>query len=119
MSTTILKAIRGDGLSIAYQPVVDIRTGAVVGAEALARFAAEPRRGPDVWFAEAWEAGLGLELELAAIRAALEGLSSFPPGVYLAVNASPVTLVAPDLFELLRSAPSERIVVEVTESTLR
>jgi PAS domain S-box-containing protein len=115
VTTSIRSAIEGEGLSIVYQPVVDIRTGAIVGAEALARFSAEPRRGPDVWFAEAWDAGLGLELEVAAIKLAIVGLERFPADAYLAVNASPTTLMSPELFEVLQSAPACRIVVEVTE----
>ena len=40
----------------------------VVGAEALTRFEMTPMRSPDVWFAEAKEVGLGVELEMAALR---------------------------------------------------
>ena len=35
----------------------------VVGHEALSRFAAAPKRGPELWFREAHEVGLGIELE--------------------------------------------------------
>jgi PAS domain S-box-containing protein len=107
--------LTGDSMTIVYQPVVDIRTGNIVGAEALARFNAEPKRGPDFWFDEAWRLGLGMELELEAIRRALLGLATMPPGVYLAVNAAPKTLCSQKLLALVESVQSERIVVELTE----
>jgi PAS domain S-box-containing protein len=107
--------LTGEAMTIVYQPVVDIRTGHVVGAEALARFSAEPRRGPDFWFEQAWRLGLGMELELEAIRRALQGLEEMPAGVYLAVNAAPNTLCSEKLLALVESVKSERIVVELTE----
>jgi len=107
--------LTGDALGIVFQPVVDIRTGAVVGAEALARFNAEPRRTPDVWFEEAWSVGLGLELELEAIRRALASLDELPPGTYIAINTAPSTLCSDALLELLQKQPLDRVVVELTE----
>jgi hypothetical protein len=50
---------------IVYQPVFDLRDGSMFALETLARFAPEPYRPPDVWLAEAHQAGLGVELELA------------------------------------------------------
>ena len=50
----------------------------LVGVEALARFDCEPRRPPSEWFAEAAEVGLGVELELAAVRAALRHIGRVP-----------------------------------------
>jgi len=87
----ITRALTSDALTIAFQPVVDLRRGTVAGAEALARFALEPRRTPDIWFNEAWDVGLGIELELAAIRRALRSLPELPEGSHLALNASPQT----------------------------
>ena len=95
-----------------YQPVADIRRGSIVGVEALARFT---DRTPDVWFEEAWSVGLGLELEIEAIRRAFLGFDELPPSVYMAVNAAPQTLLSNELSELLSSAPCDRVVVELTE----
>ncbi|MBC8069691.1 MAG: EAL domain-containing protein, partial [Deltaproteobacteria bacterium] len=105
----------GEAMHMVFQPIVDLRDGSIAGAEALARFELEPRRTPDLWFAEAWELGLGMELELHAIRCALTHLGELPPHVYLAVNAGPGTLCCAELHELLAQMPGDRIVVELTE----
>ena len=108
-------AIAGDGLSMVFQPIVDISTRRPVGFEALARFDGAPRRGPDVWFAEAASAGLGVELELAAVRLALEALAELPAHLYVAVNVSASTVISGRLDAVLARAPSNRVVLEITE----
>jgi EAL domain-containing protein (putative c-di-GMP-specific phosphodiesterase class I) len=100
-----------------FQPIVDLRTGGTVGAEALARFTAPPFRAPDLWFAEAAELGLGTELEVSALRAALEQLSKLPSGLYLSINASPATIVSPEFRASMAEIPAERVVLELTEHT--
>jgi EAL domain-containing protein (putative c-di-GMP-specific phosphodiesterase class I) len=102
-------------LDIAFQPIVALDSREVVGYEALSRFAAEPRRGPDAWFAEAHEVGLGPELELWAIRKACERSRALPEGVFTAVNVSPVTAERPDLLALLAGSNVDHVVLEVTE----
>jgi EAL domain-containing protein (putative c-di-GMP-specific phosphodiesterase class I)/CheY-like chemotaxis protein len=111
----IERILAGPDLAMAFQPIVDVRTGAVIGLEALARFATEPMRAPDVWFAEAADVGLGTELEVAAIRAGLGELDRLPSGTYLSVNASPQTVLSAALGDVLSKAPGERVVVEITE----
>lgn len=108
-------AMAGDGLSMVFQPIVDVDTGGPIGFEALARFEQTPVRGPDVWFAEAAEVGLGVDLELAAIRMALHHLPELPPHAYLAVNASPSTAISGRLDAALGDVPAHRIVLEITE----
>ena len=109
------RVLEGEGLSVVLQPIVELAGGRVVAAEALSRFAAEPRRPPDAWFAEAAAVGLGVELELAAIRAALERLDALPAGVRLSLNASPAALLAPELVEALAAVPGARLALELTE----
>jgi len=104
-------------LTMVFQPVGDLIAGDVVGAEALARFACEPHRPPNEWFAEAGDIGRGAELELTAIAAALAQLPNLPPDVFLAVNASPATAITPGFDALLARYPAERIVLELTEHT--
>ena len=100
-----------------FQPIVDLRTGGTVGAEALSRFTAPPFRAPDVWFAEAAELGLGTELEVTALRSALEQLAMLPSGLYLSINASPATIVSPEFRTAMAAIPAERVVLELTEHT--
>lgn len=111
----IAQALAPGALAMVFQAIADLTTGTVVGAEALARFACEPRRPPDEWFAEAGDIGRGAELELAAIAAALQQLHQLPPDVFLSVNASPATAVTPELEALLAGYPAERVVLELTE----
>lgn len=111
----IRAVIQHGGPRMVFQPIVDLASRAIAGAESLARFDAEPRRTPDLWFAEAWEVGLGAELEIAAVRAALAQLSQVADGIYVSVNVSPETLSAPAFLESLAGAPAGRVVVEVTE----
>jgi EAL domain-containing protein (putative c-di-GMP-specific phosphodiesterase class I) len=100
-----------------FQPIVDLNSGGAVGAEALARFAEPPIRPPNVWFAEAADLGLGVELEMAALRLALEQLRQLPPGLYLSLNASVETIMSEEFCASFKDVPAERVVLELTEHT--
>ena len=113
----IHRVLNGEGLSIVFQPIVELAGGEVVAAEALSRFALEPCRSPERWFAEAAAVNLGVELELAAMRAALANLDEVPVGARLSINLSPEALRAPQILELLASVPGDRLAVELTEHT--
>ncbi|GAC1328316.1 MAG: hypothetical protein NVSMB17_03600 [Candidatus Dormibacteria bacterium] len=102
-------------VTMVFQPIIDLQTGLVNGVESLARLTAEPRRTPDLWFIEATNVGLGVELELMAIREALLQLDLLPPTVYMSVNASPATAASAGLAEVLEHTPLHRVVLEVTE----
>ena len=113
----ILTTLANEGFEIVFQPIVDLRSGGVVGAEALTRFGTGTgtARPPDAWFAEAKEVGLGVELETAAIRSALDQLHRLPSGLYLSLNASPDTMMSQEFRAAVASAPAERVVLELTE----
>jgi len=102
-------------LAIAFQSICALDPIAPVGVEALSRFCGAGQRGPEAWFAEATEVGLGTELELVAIARALEELPDLDPSLYLTLNASPGTLRKPALERLLRASDPQRLVVEITE----
>jgi EAL domain-containing protein (putative c-di-GMP-specific phosphodiesterase class I) len=102
-------------LTIAYQPIWNIGQHRPVGFECLARFTGTPSRPPNLWFSEAAEIGRGPELELAAVRLALQALPRLPQDAYLAVNVSPETVLAPAFLPVLEGHPLGRIVLEVTE----
>jgi EAL domain-containing protein (putative c-di-GMP-specific phosphodiesterase class I) len=101
-------------VDIEFQPIFDLLDCRIVSLEALARFWTEPMRPPSAWFAEATEVGLGVELELAAMRAALLRLDEFPADVAIALNVSPATALEPRFCELLLDV-AERVVIEITE----
>lgn len=104
-------------LGIAFQPILSVESGRLVGAEALARFPHHPHPTPDVWFSRAAEVGLGVELELLAVEQALAAAAALPPDIHVALNVSPTTLGHPDLLTVVSSGPValERLVLEVTE----
>lgn len=97
------------------QPIVDLTTGRLIGAEALARFPGRPQQSPDRWFADANRIGLGVALELAAITKALEALPALPADAFLAVNLGPEALAADELPELIERHDPTRLVIELTE----
>lgn len=107
--------LRNDLISVVFQPIVRFRDRKVVGVEALSRFTAEPSRKPHKWFSLAHEVGLGVELEVFAIRKALDLLPTLPPNVYMSVNVSPATLIGGYLDAALFGTGWSRIVLEVSE----
>jgi len=109
------QVLLGDGLGIVFQPVVALDSGSVVGVEALSRFAHEPIRPPDEWFAEAKELGLAERLELVSVQQALTVVEQLPHDWFMSVNVSPDTAMGDELFTLLSTVPGERVVLELTE----
>jgi diguanylate cyclase (GGDEF)-like protein len=99
-----------------FQPVLELATGRVCGYEALARVDANPVRRPDLWFAQAHRCGLGAELEALALRAALS-VADRPVGTFLALNVSPIGLLAPPVEDALPDDLSD-VVIELTEHEL-
>jgi EAL domain-containing protein (putative c-di-GMP-specific phosphodiesterase class I)/CheY-like chemotaxis protein len=110
----IERFVAGEGVSMVFQPIVDLVTNATVGLEALARFAVPPPRPPDRWFAEAVSLALGVQLEVTTMTRALRALPSIPPDVYLAVNCSHRAAVSSEVAELL-TPHARRVVLEITE----
>lgn len=106
--------LAGEGVTMVYQPIMELRSRQIVGWEALARFHSLPLRPPNEWFAEAVELELGVQLELMAIRSAMRSLPDVPEGAYLSVNCSPRAAVSPELGTTL-GAHAPRMVVEITE----
>jgi EAL domain-containing protein (putative c-di-GMP-specific phosphodiesterase class I) len=97
-----------------FQSIVDLETGETMGYEALTRFDSGQR--PDLCFADAWSAGLGPELELATLEAAVAAGKELPAGTWLDLNASPRLLADPRR-EILWSA-DRALVLEITEHEL-
>ena len=110
----IVDALDAGQPRMVFQPIVRLHDMHVCGAEALARFDAEPR-DPSLWFGEAAMVGLGTELELAAIGNALARLHELPEEAYVSLNVSPETVLDERLEAALAGTPGERILLEITE----
>ena len=104
-----------DVLSLAFQPIIDLSSGAAVAVEALARFNVTPVRPPDMWFADAHAAGLGVDLEMLAVNRALEQVPLLPAGVAISINVGPETMVSPQLARAMAHAGADRVVLELIE----
>ena len=107
-------AISQSTFSVLFQPIVDVNTDTAIGAEALARFK-ERGRSTRQWLADADSVGLLVPLELALARAALVELPHLEPGLAMAINASPATVLSGRLHEVLTGVHLERVILELTE----
>lgn len=111
-------ACRGEGLSAAYQPIIDTARGTVVGYEALARFPGFAEKNPEAWFAAARKHGRAAELEAAALRTALTARAALPPNCFLTLNVSPELLRTESIRDIWRSQGNlGGLVIELTEQT--
>jgi EAL domain-containing protein (putative c-di-GMP-specific phosphodiesterase class I) len=105
--------ISAGGPLVVLQPIVALRDGKRVGAEALSRFPAQWGQPPDEVFADATSIGSGTMLELLAFRNAATYLWLVEG--YIAINFSPETLLNPRCLELLADLPAERVLLELSE----
>jgi len=112
-SERIGDVLRDESIEMVFQPVLELETGRPSSLEALSRFPGDPSLTPDRWFAEAWEVGVGVPLELLALRKAAEAIPRLPEGVGLSVNASPPTVASDAFLPCFESA--DRVTVELTE----
>lgn len=101
------------GPTVVLQPIVELPTGARVGAEALSRFPQEWGKAPDACFEEAHSIGIGHRAELAALEGAARHLDRVTG--YLSMNVSPGTLLTPECSDLLGRLPLERVLLELSE----
>ena len=107
--------LEGERLGIVFQPIHDLQKNRMVGVECLSRFVGPPQQGPDIWFADANEVGLGSMLESAAMRRALRALDVLPTDIDLNINVSPATVLDGTAEAALNGWDPHRIVLEVTE----
>jgi PAS domain S-box-containing protein len=98
-----------------FQPIVDLRRDEIVGYEALTRFT--DGTNPESVFDQAAAVGLGLELEIATLQAALAAAEALPESAWLNLNATPELILAGEPLRLLLAGSRRRIVLEVTEHT--
>lgn len=106
-----------------FQPIFDLRTGSVVGAEALARWPQSPGVNPAEVIAEARRQGRVSEIDQACRNAALRAATArghLDDGLTMFINAEPEALVehfaTREVFEV--STQGSRVILELTERAL-
>lgn len=111
----VRRALEPGAFTVHLQPICNLAGGDPLGYEALSRFDIAPVRTPDAWFADAADVGLAIELECAAIAAALDLLPQLPPPLTLSVNASPETLASGAFGRMVEAIALDRLTLELTE----
>ena len=121
-----MTAIAEGAFEIHYQPLVDLRSNAVTGCEALLRWR-HPRRGmvsPADFIPVAEETGLIEEIGDWVLRTACAEAVHWPDHVRIAVNVSPVQFRSQTLSLKVAAALAEtgldprRLELEITEAVL-
>jgi diguanylate cyclase (GGDEF)-like protein len=119
-------ALQHDQIVPFFEPQIDLQTGEIVGFEVLARWIhpLSGTIGADRFIPVAEEIGLIGTLSEQVIGAALAEAVHWDPKIKISVNVSPSQLadswLAQRIVRLLTKTnfPAERLVVEVTESSL-
>jgi EAL domain-containing protein (putative c-di-GMP-specific phosphodiesterase class I)/GGDEF domain-containing protein len=96
-----------------FQPIAKLAERGLYGYLALTRFTGESDERTGRRFAEAHALGLGMDLELAAARAALSQLTRFPDGVALFLKLSCATLADDRVIELVELNDAPKVVIEL------
>lgn len=132
LETELRRAIENDALSLAFQPLVALSTGRVIGFEALARWSHPEfgNVGPAEFISVAEESGLIVPLGRWVLDKALATLAEWDRHaghvlpVYVAVNVSPIEVARDDVAGRVAEALArhglngERLTIELTESVL-
>ncbi|RYF01733.1 MAG: EAL domain-containing protein [Comamonadaceae bacterium] len=130
LATELRQALDKDQFLVHYQPVIDLATGRVTGAEALLRWQS-PTRGmvpPGVFIPVAEESDLILALGDWVLRHATQAIAQrlpdLPPQFDIHVNVSARQLIQSDFSARLRQVlrdsglPPHQLTLELTESVL-
>ncbi len=119
-------ALQEGEFTLVYQPIWDIRTNALVGAEALLRWE-HPTRGtisPAHFIPLAERIGLIVPLGRWVLQAACEEALTWASPVSVSVNVAPSQLRRREMVEEVREVlaatglPADRLKLEITESQL-
>jgi diguanylate cyclase (GGDEF)-like protein len=123
VGAAVAEVIARGWLRPAYQPIIELKSGAVLGVEGLIRpLAPAPFADPGSLFSAATSSGHLVELDLMCLETIVAGAERLPAGAFLSVNISPATVEAPEfstaaLLSILAryGFPPERLVLELTE----
>jgi sensor c-di-GMP phosphodiesterase-like protein len=123
----LVRAIRGDALTVAYQPIVDLATGHIVEAEALVRWTDEYKNAvsPDVFVKIAEERGFVGEITRLVLRHALRDFGATlraRPSFRINVNIAAADLADSNFIPMLEKhltnaeVSPRNLGIEITES---
>jgi DNA-binding NarL/FixJ family response regulator len=108
-------ALQTGAVTTAFQAIHELESGRVIGVEAQPRVAMLPSRPYDAWCADAEAAGLLLDLEIAAFRAAVRGLERLPADRWLEFEVSPSTAQSTTFQKTIRRPAAGRLVLGFSE----
>jgi sensor c-di-GMP phosphodiesterase-like protein len=122
------RAIRKDKLYMVYQPIVDLPSGRIVGAEALVRWMDEEgvSISPDVFVKIAEQRGFVSEITRLVLRHVLRDFSETLrkyPDFLLCINVAAEDLADPEFLPLLERSlckagvATKSLVIEITEGS--
>ena len=130
LETGLRHALEDDGLALHYQPQIDIRTGQIIGAEALLRWQ-HPLRGyisPQTFIPIAEDSGLILPIGEWVLERACKQAAAWQraglPRIPISVNVSGVQFQRQDLAELVRAnlaacaLDPATLCIEITETVI-
>jgi diguanylate cyclase (GGDEF)-like protein len=125
LSNDIARALRDHELRLELQPIVDLRTGGTIGAEALVRWV-HPQRGlmrPSDFIPFAEETGQIVSIGRWVLAEACRAAATWPADAFVTVNITATEIERDDFESMVRDqlahtglAPS-RLWLEVTERT--
>jgi len=128
MEQQLRRAIAFNKLNLVYQPIVNLASGQIVGAEALARWTNEDGAmiGPDLFIKVAEEHGFIGSLTKWIVKRALQDFGDTLrncPGFRLSLNVTAADLADPDFLPMLdgfverANVPPSSLAIEITESS--
>ena len=124
--TALREALGRHEIAVVFQPIVEVASGQVVGAEALARWT--PHGGPAIPASELVAAAEGSslisELGREVLRTSCTEAAAWPDPLRLAINVSAIELrqagYAESVLSILEEVgfPSDRLELEITETQM-
>jgi diguanylate cyclase (GGDEF)-like protein len=132
IETELRRALDKDQLRLAYQPLINLKSGEVAGFEALARWTHEERGeiSPTEFIPVAEESGLILQLGRWAMDKATQTLAGWDKQMrgklplYVSVNLSAIQVARDDIAAVVESSlkasglTGDRLSLELTESSI-
>ncbi len=124
LANDLVKAIEADNLNLQFQAIVDAKTGAVTGVEALSRWY-HPVRGavsPTEFIPVAEDNGIIISLGDRVIEQAIAAAAEMPSATKIGINISPLQLHSSRLLPLIEAQlqatglDPKRLELEITES---